>query len=86
MEWILERDDLSGPVNLCSPNPVTNSEFTRTMGGILRRPTLFPVPRFALRITQGEIADMLLASVRATPAEAKSRAASSSGIRTWRTR
>ncbi len=67
MEWILERDDLSGPVNLCSPNPVTNSEFTRTMGRILRRPTLFPVPRFALRITQGEITDMLLASVRATP-------------------
>lgn len=67
MEWILEHDDLSGPVNLCSPNPVTNSEFTRTMGRLLRRPTLFPVPRFALRITQGEITDMLLASVRATP-------------------
>ena len=69
MEWILEHDDLSGPVNLCSPNPVTNSEFTRTMGRLLRRPTLFPVPRFALRITQGEITDMLLASVRATPAK-----------------
>ncbi len=69
MEWILERDDMSGPVNLCSPNPVTNTEFTRTMGGVLRRPALFPVPRFALRITQGEIADMLLASVRATPAK-----------------
>ncbi len=69
MEWILERDDLSGPVNLCSPNPVTNSEFTRTMGRILRRPAQFPVPRFALRITQGEITDMLLASVRATPAK-----------------
>ena len=67
MEWILERDDLSGPVNLCSPNPVTNSEFTRTMGSVLRRPALFPVPRFALRITQGEITDMLLASVRAVP-------------------
>ncbi len=67
MEWILEHDDLSGPVNLCSPNPVTNAEFTRTMGRLLRRPTLFPVPRFALRITQGEITDMLLASVRATP-------------------
>ena len=67
VEWILEHDDLSGPVNLCSPNPVTNSEFTRTMGRVLRRPTLFPVPRFALRITQGEITDMLLASVRATP-------------------
>ena len=67
MQWILERDDLSGPVNLCSPNPVTNSDFTRTMGRVLRRPALFPVPRFALRITQGEIADMLLASVRATP-------------------
>ena len=37
------------------------------MGRLLRRPALFPVPRFALRITQGEITDMLLASVRATP-------------------
>lgn len=69
MQWILERDDLSGPVNLCSPNPVTNSDFTRTMGRVLRRPALFPVPRLALRITQGEITDMLLASVRATPAK-----------------
>ena len=69
MHWILEHDDLSGPVNLCSPNPVTNSDFTRTMGRVLRRPALFPVPRLALRITQGEIADMLLASVRATPAK-----------------
>ena len=67
VEWILRRDDLSGPVNLCSPNPVTNAEFTRTLGQLLRRPTLFPVPKFALRITQGEMADVLLASVRATP-------------------
>ncbi len=69
IEWILQHDDLSGPVNLCSPNPVANSEFTRTMGSVLRRPTPFPVPRFALRISQGEITDMLLASVRAEPAK-----------------
>ena len=67
IEWILRSDDLRGPVNLCSPNPVTNSEFTKALGQLLRRPTLFPVPRFALRVTQGEMADMLLASVRATP-------------------
>lgn len=67
MEWILTRDDVSGPVNLCSPNPVTNSEFTRTLASELKRPALFPVPRIALKITQGEIADMLLASVRAVP-------------------
>ena len=67
IEWILLHNDLRGPVNLCSANPVTNSEFTRTMGGVLGRPALFPVPRFALRITQGEITDMLLASVRAKP-------------------
>ena len=54
-------------MNLCSPNPVTNSEFTRIMGRVVGRPALFPVPRFALRATQGEIADMLLSSVRATP-------------------
>lgn len=52
---------LEGPVNLVAPNPVTNAEFTRVLGRVLRRPTIFPVPAFALRILFNEMADVVLA-------------------------
>jgi len=59
---------LSGPVNVAAPNPVTNAEFTRTLGRVLARPTPFPVPRFAARLALGEMADaLLLASARLVP-------------------
>jgi uncharacterized protein len=59
---------ISGPVNVTSPNPVTNAEFTRTLGRVLGRPTVFTVPAAALRIAFGEMADAtLLASQRAAP-------------------
>jgi uncharacterized protein (TIGR01777 family) len=46
--------DVSGPVNLCGPAPVTNAAFTKTLGRIVGRPTLLAVPRFALSIAMGE--------------------------------
>lgn len=46
--------DISGPVNVTAPNPVTNAEFTRTLGRALGRPTMFPVPRFALETALGK--------------------------------
>ena len=59
---------LSGPLNVAAPNPVTNAEFTRTLGRVLARPTLFPVPVFAARLAFGEMADaLLLASSRVVP-------------------
>jgi uncharacterized protein (TIGR01777 family) len=59
---------LSGPVNLVSPNPVTNAEFTHTLAQALKRPALFPVPAFAARLALGELADEgLLASARVVP-------------------
>ena len=42
----LSTDALQGPVNAVTPNPVTNLEFTKTLGRVLRRPTLFPAPAF----------------------------------------
>ncbi len=61
-------ETLSGPVNATAPNPVTNGDFTRTLGRVLRRPTVAAVPRFALRAALGESADELaLASTRALP-------------------
>jgi len=64
----LACDELSGPVNAVSPEPVTNRVFTRTLGRVLRRPTIFPVPAFAARLAFGEMADaLLLASTRVLP-------------------
>jgi uncharacterized protein (TIGR01777 family) len=60
---------LRGPVNAVSPNPVTNLEFSKTLGRILSRPVLFAVPSFAARAALGEMADeILLASARVSPA------------------
>lgn len=59
---------LAGGVNLTAPSPVTNAEFTRVLGAVLRRPTLFAVPAAALRLTLGEMAEeLLLASGRVIP-------------------
>ena len=65
----LADESLSGPVNAVAPQAVTNREFTRALGQVLRRPTILPAPAFALRIALGEMADaLLLASTRVDPA------------------
>ena len=65
----LADEALSGPVNAVAPRAVTNREFTRTLGAVLRRPTILPAPAFAMRIALGEMADaLLLASTRVDPA------------------
>jgi len=68
--FALGRDDLEGPVNLVAPTPVTNADFTATLGRVLKRPTLIPVPKFALRLGAGaEMADeMLIGGSRVIPA------------------
>ena len=64
----ISNDSLSGPVNAVSPNPVRNVEMTKALGKVLRRPTFFSVPAFALRLLLGEMADaLLLSSQRAEP-------------------
>jgi uncharacterized protein (TIGR01777 family) len=64
----LTREGLHGPVNVVAPRPVTNLELTRTLGRVLSRPTLFPLPAFAARLVFGEMADaLLLASARVVP-------------------
>lgn len=66
VQFLLEREDMRGPVNVVAPNPVTNAEFTRRLGSALGRPTLATVPAFALRLVYGEMADAtLLVSQRA---------------------
>lgn len=68
IRFAAENDRLSGPVNLCSPNPVPNTEFTKAMGRALNRPTPWFVPKTAMRLTLGEAADELaLSGQRALP-------------------
>jgi uncharacterized protein (TIGR01777 family) len=67
--FVLERDDLAGPINLTSPEPVTNTQFARSLGRALRRPTVFPFPSIAARTVFGEMAEeVLLEGQRALPA------------------
>ena len=69
IEHVIRNDTLAGPVNAATPNPVTNQEFTKTIGRVLGRPTVFPVPSFAVRLLFGEMGDaLLLASARLEPA------------------
>ncbi len=68
----VENRPLSGPVNVVAPNPVTNAEFTRTVGSVLGRPTIFPIPAFAAKLVFGEMAEaLLLSGQRVEPRELK---------------
>ena len=68
ISFILTEESLSGPVNAVSSCPVTNREFTKTLGRVLGRPAVCPVPAFAARLAFGEMADaLLLASARVMP-------------------
>ena len=72
LKFVLTNDELSGPLNFVAPNPVTNAEFTKTLGKALSRPTLFPIPAFGVRLAFGEMADaLLLSSERVAPARLK---------------
>jgi uncharacterized protein (TIGR01777 family) len=64
----LANASLAGPVNVVGPTAVTNHEFTKTLGKVLGRPTVFPMPAFAARLAFGEMADeLLLSSARVEP-------------------
>jgi uncharacterized protein (TIGR01777 family) len=68
--YALKIETVKGPVNAVAPKPVTNAEFTRLLGRILRRPTVLPMPGIAARLAFGEMADeLLLASTRVAPAK-----------------
>ena len=64
----LTNERLSGPVNVVAPAPVTNQEFTRTLGRVLHRPALLAVPGPALRLVLGEFANDALGGARVVPA------------------
>ncbi|MFE2145608.1 TIGR01777 family oxidoreductase [Streptomyces sp. NPDC059456] len=68
LRYAVDTPELSGPVNLTAPEPLTNREVTAAMGRVLHRPTPFPVPAPALRVVVGEFAGDVLGSQRVLPA------------------
>ena len=69
MVFLLEHPEVSGPVNLVGPAPVTNAEFTTALGRAVHRPTPFPVPGAALKLALGDMAEeLVLTGPRAVPA------------------
>lgn len=58
--FALENENLQGVINATSPNPATNEEFTKTLGRVLRRPTILPLPAFAVKLIFGEKGETLL--------------------------
>jgi len=68
LKFLIEDKTVRGPVNFVAPNVVTNAEFTKSLGHVLSKPTLFPVPAFGVRLAFGEMADaLLLSSQRVEP-------------------
>lgn len=68
INFVIENEAIRGAVNSVSPNPITNEEFTKTMGDVLYRPTFIPLPEFAVSMLLGEMGDaLLLASTKVLP-------------------
>ncbi len=68
INFVIENENIRGAVNAVSPNPVTNQEFTKTLGEVLYRPTFLPLPEFAVSMVFGEMGDaLLLASTKVMP-------------------
>lgn len=68
IDYIIAHDQISGPVNFVAPNPVTNKQFTKTLGKVLFRPTILPVPAFVIRSLFGQMGkELLLEGAHVTP-------------------
>jgi len=68
--FCVQTESLSGPVNATSPQVATNREFTKTLGKVLRRPTIFPMPAFVVKTAFGEMGEeLMLASTRCDSAK-----------------
>jgi len=68
IDFLLHRDQASGPYNACAPKPVRNCEFAKTLGSVLHRPAFMPMPALALKVGLGEMSSLLLGGQRAMPA------------------
>jgi len=67
----LDCREVTGPMNATAPEPIVNADFTKILGAVLHRPTIFPLPRFALRLMLGEMGDELVSSQHVIPEVAR---------------
>jgi hypothetical protein len=65
--FAVENEKVTGALNASSPRPVTNAEFTRTLAAALRRPAILPIPKIALKLALGEMANLFFDSLRVLP-------------------
>lgn len=72
IRFLIDHPEAEGPYNLCAPNPLTNAEFSKVLGRVMRRPSFLPVPAFVLKLLFGEMSSTLLYGVRAVPARLQS--------------
>ncbi len=63
----MDNNNVRGPLNAASPNPVLMKEFAINIGNVLNRPSIFPVPVTVLKLALGEVADVISASQRVIP-------------------
>lgn len=67
IDFLLHKEDASGPYNACAPRPVRNLEFAKTLGQVLHRPAFMPLPAFVLKLGLGELSGLLLGGQKALP-------------------
>ena len=65
--FLLKHPEISGPVNLCSPNPVRNKDLAKALGKVLHRPSFFPAPGFMVKLVLGEFGSVILEGQRVIP-------------------
>jgi uncharacterized protein (TIGR01777 family) len=67
IRFLIENAQASGPFNLTAPNPLTNAEFARVLGKVMNRPSLIPLPGFAMKLAFGEVSTVVLEGQRVLP-------------------
>ena len=67
INFILENDEIKGPVNFCAPNPIRNRDFGKALGNVLKRPSFMKVPLFMIRLVMGEMGTLLTNSQKVIP-------------------
>ena len=68
--WLLDNEDARGEYNGTAPTPVSNRELSTTLGRVLHRPAIMPLPGFVLRLMLGEVAELVLGGQHVTPGRA----------------
>ncbi|MBW2225711.1 MAG: TIGR01777 family oxidoreductase [Deltaproteobacteria bacterium] len=67
INFILETNEIKGPVNFCAPNPIKNRDFSKALGNVLNRPSFMKVPSFMIRLVVGEMGTLLTNSQKVIP-------------------